>query len=412
MVLPLDVDEIWIDNRQVRISPPAPQSITLKPGEALILHKNTAAAGIRVPFTRRLDGHKASVALIYDGNTHGAMRLTVTHHTASAQRQKAGAAFWIHVDGELNSDAFDLWRKRFVAAATSITNTSTNLTVTVAGNRGALSLTVPQTDAPGIKRLPESTRAILEYNGEDIGGNILNRIEWLDERAHQYAGIPIHLPEIQRAYFKAEHGKIMPPLVLSTDSSNTTYTWMPGREGARGGSDLGTITWRISIPKSGHYYLWGRIIAPTPDDDSFYVSAYTSNEMLIAQSEWHTSRSQTWKWMPVRLNRAQAATPFVLPKGDIFLEFRVREDGTKIDRLYITPDANDHPVDIQPDLRGNIDFNSDGITNFADFLQFAHAFGSQKGMASYNPAIDLNSSGVIDFHDFVLFVNTFTQSVA
>lgn len=47
------------------------------------------------------------------------------------------------------------------------------------------------------------------------------------------------------------------------------------------------------------------------------------------------------------------------------------------------------------------DFNSDGAVNFADFIAFAGAFGTE------NPIFDLDGTGFVDFRDFLIFAYYF-----
>ncbi len=49
------------------------------------------------------------------------------------------------------------------------------------------------------------------------------------------------------------------------------------------------------------------------------------------------------------------------------------------------------------------DFNSDGKTDFVDFIMFATAFGSQQVQ------FDLNQNGLVDFPDFLVFISAFGQ---
>ena len=50
------------------------------------------------------------------------------------------------------------------------------------------------------------------------------------------------------------------------------FVWVPGEPGAKGGIRSARVIWKLTLPKEGQYYLWGRLKAPTPDDDSFFVS--------------------------------------------------------------------------------------------------------------------------------------------
>ena len=47
------------------------------------------------------------------------------------------------------------------------------------------------------------------------------------------------------------------------------------------------------------------------------------------------------------------------------------------------------------------DFNNDGAVNFADFIAFAGAFGTE------SPIYDLDESGLVDFQDFLIFAVNF-----
>ena len=51
------------------------------------------------------------------------------------------------------------------------------------------------------------------------------------------------------------------------------------------------------------------------------------------------------------------------------------------------------------------DFNNDGAVNFADFIAFAGAFGTE------SPIYDLDGSGLVDFQDFLIFATLFRPPV-
>jgi hypothetical protein len=133
------------------------------------------------------------------------------------------------------------------------------------------------------------------------------------------------------------------------------YVWMPGEPGGKGSSSLGSVTWRLKVAKTGNYYIWGRVLAPTPSDDSFFVRAFTDATELIKLAEWHTGTHPQWEWTPITIGNVPGTlsrhkvpgslspTPFTLSEGELSLQLRVREDGTKIDRLFITPNPKDHP---------------------------------------------------------------------
>jgi hypothetical protein len=106
----------------------------------------------------------------------------------------------------------------------------------------------------------------------------------------------------------------------------------------------GNVTWTLNLAKSGRYWLWGRVDVPNPEMDSFFVQlSADSNETPIENESWHTGQSDGWRWQSVGLNRSRQPTPFDLPGGKVRLSFRVREAGTKIDRLFLSADPGGKP---------------------------------------------------------------------
>lgn len=55
------------------------------------------------------------------------------------------------------------------------------------------------------------------------------------------------------------------------------------------------------------------------------------------------------------------------------------------------------------------DFDQDGTVDFADFLNFAAAFGKKSTSLDYNAAFDLDNNGTIGFGDFLTFASNFGQ---
>jgi hypothetical protein len=97
-------------------------------------------------------------------------------------------------------------------------------------------------------------------------------------------------------------------------------------------------------PKPGSYRLWARAAAPNASQDSFWVRIdggawVTWNN--IAGSNWHFERV---------VNSNAGNAPLVLNWGSFgnhTVEVRYREGGAKLDRLFITRDANMVPSDLE-----------------------------------------------------------------
>ena len=81
------------------------------------------------------------------------------------------------------------------------------------------------------------------------------------------------------------------------------------------------------------------------DDDSFFVSAYAGEYprrnsrcgTILKPTAWHTGVTKSqWQWR-------QFMTELTLPAGPVVLTLHSREDGTKIDRLFLTADPLQEP---------------------------------------------------------------------
>ncbi|MFQ6096671.1 MAG: hypothetical protein ACE5O2_03025 [Armatimonadota bacterium] len=348
-VIPGDLDALWIGDRRVDVANLEPIAIPIEPDQPVVLRRARAAVGVRVPWARALDGGPAPTALVYDGNPDGALRITVAHHGlwgVESRGANAGAAFWVRVAGGVATEAaFRDWRKRFAAATVDIHASPDEVGVSAVGADGPVSISAAAPYSGCAATDPAPPRAVLELDGEDIGRGILRRIEPIKSyEAERGLAAPVMVSADRGTYWEAESGHIVPPMEVGEDeeASGGKYVWMPGDPGARGGDQLGSVTWRLIVPKAAGYYVWGRVVAPTPDDDSFFVTVGDSS--LIALAEWHTGTHENWEWTPLALDNSREPTRLALPEGETSLRLRVREDGTKIDRLFITLDPNERPA--------------------------------------------------------------------
>ena len=114
------------------------------------------------------------------------------------------------------------------------------------------------------------------------------------------------------------------------------YFWAPGERGGRGFA-TGSVSWQLLVKDAGVYWLWGRVLTPTSEDDSFYLAVrrgeYAKTKLkgtlVMDQTEWHAPQAQNWTWaaFPVELK---------LPAGPVVLTLFPREDGAKIDSLRLS----------------------------------------------------------------------------
>ena len=97
------------------------------------------------------------------------------------------------------------------------------------------------------------------------------------------------------------------------------------------------------VPRSALYRMWARVIAPTLDEDSFWIR--------IDEGDWIqwndiSHQDQTWLWDDVRPFEMRADRFVVqFDEGPHLLRVSYRELGTKLDRLVITSELDWVPVD-------------------------------------------------------------------
>lgn len=349
IVFPAAVDEVMIGTQKIVIDPQTPAVHPIQASDALVIRNGTAVVGIRVPWTRAMDGAMAPAALVADGNSHGALRLTVGHHSfwgLGATEALPGVAFWVRVGSNLRTEEeVTQWAESFRAAPIeAIANEE--IRMRVAGVEGPLALSAAGPFAGCLKAEPAPKRCVLSVNGKDFGREILARLPGVRRRREEVASFkPIQIADDGTATWEAEAGLTFSGMTVEQDDEafGSRFAWVPGEPGAKGGIRSARVIWKLMLPKEGTYYLWGRLKAPTPDDDSFFISVSAPGSEPISRADWHTGVHLEWEWAPVALSRSRSATPLRLPQGTVTLELKCREDGTAIDRLYITGDPDDQP---------------------------------------------------------------------
>jgi hypothetical protein len=352
-------DGIWLGGKPVALadaSKEKPASTSVSVGEPLVIRYGTAAVAIRVLWTHAQDFTPPAIALVDDGNPFGAMRLTIDHHREDATAQ-AGAALWIRVGSGLATDEqFQAWRRDFEASDSFTAEaTESGIRLEVPGTGGPLSLSAaaPFDGRSPIELIPEPTAAVLEisYPGSedqprDLGREILNDVEPIRSFRQQLARVrPIAVPTDGAAIWEAEDGLVFPGMVVGEDAAASAGHFVGSPTDGLSDTRSGKLTFQLDVAQAGTYYLWGRVLAPDPESDSFYVLLDDSHGLPPSSASWHTTNGDGWRWCPVAFDKAKAPAQFDLPAGRTTLQFRVREAGTKLDRVFITRDPEASPAE-------------------------------------------------------------------
>ncbi|MBI5833371.1 MAG: hypothetical protein HZB16_13820 [Armatimonadetes bacterium] len=333
MVLPRNVDSIWLDDERLKVDGKAWQ-VVVPPGTAVTLRRGTAAVSLKVLAARGCDGKPAPVTLGDDGNAFDALRLTITHAAQDATGGQAAAVLWVRVAGGIaNAETEFIARRDFIKAAGSCELGADSAKARATGHDGDLALDVAPKWGP-VRLTPTPSRAVLEVNGVDVGRQRLAQVEPFASFATEQARLPrVDLAADRDTMLEAESGQVRANLTIADDpaASGGNYVWCPGEPGGKGGAS-GSIRWRIRLAAAARLYGFGRVIAPTPDDDSFYFAVSRPDQDVAEPLTWSTGTHANWEWSPLGA--------LDLPAGESILEIRGREDGTRLDKLVFSPRAD------------------------------------------------------------------------
>lgn len=113
--------------------------------------------------------------------------------------------------------------------------------------------------------------------------------------------------------------------------------------------DGGTATWTFTVPSSGDYYVWSRVMAVDPEHDSFYARPNGGPEDVFDDGE--NNWSPNWQWSVLN-GRNGTGVPLTLdPRvvtftaGTNTFRFRGREPNSGLDRILITNDPSYVPTE-------------------------------------------------------------------
>ena len=164
-------------------------------------------------------------------------------------------------------------------------------------------------------------------------------------------GVACKSSEIENHYLEAEHAdSIINPLEVANDetASDGKYIYSPNGTGNHYNPGSIMATYKINIEQAGEYILWGRVKAAYAKDNSFFVQI---DEEL--DNVWEIETGNQWHWDQVNSRNKTILVIFTLNKGEHTIKIKLREDGTKLDKILLTND-----LDFVPKGKGDIAENT------------------------------------------------------
>jgi hypothetical protein len=196
---------------------------------------------------------------------------------------------------------------------------------------------VPDSDGDGLSDTDETTLYHTDPYNADSDGDGVNDGDEIAAGTDPLA--PPGTVNGDKIWVEAEDGNVDEPMQIDSDAnaSEGAYLWVPQGSGSlySPSSTNGLANYTFTISVSGTYRIWGRVIAPSDSNNSFFV-AMDGN----AYTRWDTAVATSWTWDLINSYAAADPLVFELSAGTHNLSLMQREDGTKIDKLIITSDAN------------------------------------------------------------------------
>lgn len=342
--------EIFVNERSMLNKMRCNESVSLTTRDCVFLRRGSAVAGIYVPLAVDCAGNKIdSMQLVFDdGNVNG-VRLTIDHHLQT--QSKAQVAFHVRIATGINTD--DELRNWISAFSSAVRTTITNeeqTKISVAGLEGEVAIDVSLPLRTPVFLTPQPSRSLLEVNGTDIGFPILRATEPGSNYEDLYKPFsPIDITNAaQGIYWEAEYGYPF-PLTKPITEGGRTFLTMPldGQGGTPHIMPTGGLYYKLNVPESGQYYLWGLVNTDAAKRDALVLqtTAGADAQEYIPFSYWSCpSTASTWKWAKIEPTLLDGTkTYFYFPKGTNNLYLGVKRFNIKVDRLFITSDPNVTP---------------------------------------------------------------------
>jgi hypothetical protein len=153
-------------------------------------------------------------------------------------------------------------------------------------------------------------------------------------------------------------GTITSPLLIKDDTAASGASYIEVAAGNNSQTSMppseGVATYRLSVEADGVYKIWTRVMAPTRNNDSFWVrmdklvpdpmggpptvvkgSAIRWNDIALGTA---------WHWTRVIADGSTTPVSFNLTAGDYVLNIAYREEGSRLDVMVITSDTAFNPT--------------------------------------------------------------------
>ena len=188
--------------------------------------------------------------------------------------------------------------------------------------------------------------------------------------------------QLEYHWLEAEHANsIVSPLGIAYEekASGGKYIYSPNvTENQYTPSPIMAI-YTVDLSQAGEYILWGRVKAFDTKSDSFFIQIDDGFNNL-----WDIEPGDQWHWNLVNDRDREYPVKFILNKGNHTIKIKLREDGTKLDKMVLT-----NNITFKPTNQMNLD---DVISEYKKEL----AINPNNLKARHNVATAYLAKGMLD----------------
>ena len=123
-------------------------------------------------------------------------------------------------------------------------------------------------------------------------------------------------------------------VVDDANASEGKFMFSPNGTGTASPQSI-MATYTVTISQPGEYILWGRVRGSDALDNSFFVEIDYGYDNL-----WEVELGENWHWDAVNYRGRADPVEFILFEGKHTIKVKLREDGTKLDKLLLTNNLN------------------------------------------------------------------------
>jgi hypothetical protein len=143
--------------------------------------------------------------------------------------------------------------------------------------------------------------------------------------------------------------KITSPFLIKDDGAASLGRYLTVAPGLNSQSSPppveGVATYRFNVAAAGSYRIWGRVIVPNANSDSFWVRVRQAGSSSSTLVRWNDiPAGGSWHWAQVIADGSTTPAQFTLQANvDYELQVSYREAGARLDLLVLTSDNGFNP---------------------------------------------------------------------